>query len=58
MSLSTDYTSTRALARSKLCDLPFAWDDPTSPEDVKAIVQALYNQVNYLNNIHAMQFTI
>ena len=47
MFLSIDYTSKKALERSKVCDLPFAWDDPTSPEDVKFIVQALFNQVHH-----------
>ena len=40
-----DYTAKKALERSKNCDVPFAWDDPTSKEDVKFIVQALFNQV-------------
>ncbi|XP_078342150.1 uncharacterized protein LOC144627990 isoform X2 [Oculina patagonica] len=39
-----DFTAKKALQRSKLCDMPFAWDDPTSKDDVKFIVQALFNQ--------------
>ena len=42
-----DFTAKKALERSKMCDIPFAWDDPTDKDDVKFIVQALFNQVNY-----------
>ena len=40
-----DFTAKKALERSNLCDVPFAWDDPTDKEDVKFIMQALFNQV-------------
>ncbi|XP_068723733.1 uncharacterized protein [Montipora capricornis] len=39
-----DFTAKKALERSKMCDIPFAWDDPTDKDDVKFIVQALFNQ--------------
>ena len=42
-----DFTAKKALERSKKCDIPYmyAWDDPSSKDDVKFIVQALFNQV-------------
>lgn len=42
-----DFTAKKALERSKMCDIPFVWDDPTDKDDVKFIVQALFNQVNF-----------
>lgn len=45
--LHIDYTSKKALERSKSCDLPFAWDDPSSKEDVKFIIHALFIQVSF-----------
>ena len=44
---SLDFTGKRALERSKKCDIPYAWDDPSSVADVKFIVQALFNRVCY-----------
>ena len=44
---SLDFTAKKALERSKKCDIPYAWDDPSSKDDVKFIVQALFNQVYY-----------
>ncbi|KAK3737799.1 hypothetical protein QZH41_015855, partial [Actinostola sp. cb2023] len=38
-----DYTGKKALQSSTYNDMPFAWDDPTSPSDVAFIVQALFN---------------
>ncbi|KAK3713858.1 hypothetical protein QZH41_001887 [Actinostola sp. cb2023] len=43
--VSSDCTGKKALQLSKSCDMPFAWDDPTSADDVAFIVQALFNQV-------------
>jgi len=50
-----DYTAKKALERSKICDIPFAWDDPTSKDDVKFIVQALFNQAGK-DTVHSSGF--
>ena len=42
-----DFTAKKALERSKMSDISFAWDDPSDKDDVKFIVQALFNQVNF-----------
>lgn len=42
-----DFTAKKALERSKMCDIPFVWDDPNDKDDVKFTVQALFNQVNF-----------
>lgn len=46
-SFSLGLTAKKALERSKKCDIPYAWDDPSSKDDVKFTVQALFNQVYY-----------
>ena len=45
--LFLDFTAQKALDRSKTCDIPFASDEPTDRDDMKFIVQALFNQVKF-----------